>query len=188
LRISDAISASHTRHPLLAAAGACVYLTLSGLCLLSWRRSHSQKENWAWLWGFLAAGNLFFAVDAVFGIRLLIAEIGREIFKDHGWYAARRSFQGLASAVVLLALGLIAWGALRAARRVPPGCRLALAGLALSAIPFVIACISMHFMEDLMARPNAVLGLGAALRAAGCAVTGIGAWHFCARRRPVISK
>jgi hypothetical protein len=129
---------------------------------------------------------LLLAADVLFGIRLGIAEMGRSYFKKQGWYAEHRPFQAVLSAVMFAAMGVLAWVIWRrsvAGRKSSPGCHLAIAGAQVSLLPFFIACISMHFFEDLLAWPVWWMGLGALMRAGGSLMTGLGAWHFLKRSR-----
>jgi len=118
---------------------------------------------------------LFWAADALLGIRLGLAEMGRVWLKEQGWYAEHRPYQAALSAVMLIALGVLTWGSWRAARTFPLGCRLAIGGALVSLLPFLIAFISMHVFEDLMDWPLGLLGLVTMMRVGGWVLTGVGA-------------
>jgi len=173
----------HASHPWLAVGAAGIYLGMSGLCVVAWRKARGgATHGGARVWGGLAMIQLFWAADALLGIRLGVAEMGRVWFKEQGWYAEHRPFQAALSAVMLIALGVLTWGSWRVARTFPLSCRLAIGGALLALVPFLIACISMHFFEDLMDWPFGLLGLGTLARVGGCVLTGIGGWRFLRER------
>jgi hypothetical protein len=172
------VSATHSSHPWMTMAGAAIYLGLAGMSAAAWSKARGRALARAWLWGALAMTQVFLATDALLGIRLLIAQAGREFFREHGWYGEHRYFQAVLAAAMLMAMGAFTWVALHPARRSPLGCRLAIGGALLSLLMFLLACISLHSFEVWLDWPGKPLGMGTMARVGGCALMGIGGWQF----------
>lgn len=153
------------------------YAALACLCAAAWHkaRHHGQRAEARW-WGLMAAGHVFLAVDAALGIRLTLAETGREYFARHGWYGQRWPVQCVlsAAAFMVVILGAVV---LRRARKLPAGIPLAASGMLLSLLVFSIAAVSMHWLESLLAWPFEPLALGTSLRTIACGLTALGAWR-----------
>jgi hypothetical protein len=103
-KLSPILSAVHSRYPWLAVAGAVIYLGLSSLFIAQWREARHHLVRASSLWGVLALTQLFLAADALYGLRMAIAGMGRELFREHVWYAYRWQFQAALTAVVLITL------------------------------------------------------------------------------------
>jgi len=131
-----------------------------------------------WTWGILVVCQLMLAADGFLALRLMIAEVGREYFKDHGWYAEHGGFQGIGVGMALVCLGAVAGAWVWLGRRMGPGVPMAIFGSVLSLVPFVMASISLHAAEDLMNWPLGILGIGTALRVIGSACGGLGGLRF----------
>jgi hypothetical protein len=169
---------------LAAAVGAGIYVMLGALCAVGWKQSLRKSRNMVWFWGSLAGLQFFLACDALFGVRLVLAEIGREFFEREDWYQHRVPVQLAAS---IVGVTLAAWaipGAKRLMRHLPRGCWLALAGTCVGIVLFCLAVISMHLIEDLMDWPIQALSLGRILRLFGCALTLAGTWTYLCRSSP----
>ena len=152
------------------------YAAVACLCGAAWHQARRRGLRAdAWWWGLLAAGQVFLAADAVLGIRLTLAEAGREFFVRHDWYGQRWPLQYVLSAAALLAviLGAIV---LHRVRKLPAGIPLAASGLLLSLLIFSIAAVSLHRLENLLAWPFEPLALGTSLRTTACGLTALGAW------------
>ena len=125
----------------------------------------------------MAIVQMFLGADAAFGIRLVVAETGRKFFHQQGWYGHRWTVQAILFAAACMII-LTAWVILRRARNLPSGGRLALGGTLLSGLLFLIAAISMHRLEVVLAWPFEPLALGTSVRAAACGLTAAGAWRY----------
>ena len=171
----------------MAAVAMVVYAAVACLCAAAWHKARRRgRRADAWWWGLLAAGQVFLATDAVLGIRLTLAEIGREYFVRRHWYGERWPVQYVLSAAAFMAviLGAIV---LHRVRKLPAGIPLAASGMLLSLLVFSIAAISMHRLENLLTWPFEPLALGTSLRAIACGLTALGAWRslrFRAREHP----
>jgi hypothetical protein len=166
----------YSSRPWMAAAGAALYAWLACLCALTWRQAHRRgllaEARW---WGVLAAGQLFCTADAAFGIRMAVAEIGRRFSVQQDWYEYRGYAQAILSAAVLLAI-IAGWVVSYRIRKGTPGVRLALGGMLLSLLLFLIAGISMHRLENLLAWPFEPLAPRTSLRVLASGLTAAGAW------------
>jgi len=157
----------NSAHPGLAVIGVFVHLLLTGACIVAWardRRSRWVSRSWLIFSGF----ELFFALDAGLGIRLRIAEVGREYFLRHGWYAHRRPFQALLVLWAVVLVSLVTYSFIKVKRNISTGCRTAAFGTAVLFVIFLNASISLHQTEKFK--------LAAAGRVLGCGLTGFGAY------------
>src|SRR5215467_2975262 len=82
----------NSSHPVLPITAAVVHAILAVGCVVAFNRDKrtSRTPN---PWIFLMILQLFFAVDAGFGLRLLVADVGRQYFLHHDWYRKRRPVQ-----------------------------------------------------------------------------------------------
>jgi hypothetical protein len=178
LRLAITVFAIHSSRPWMAATGMVLYAGLACLCAVAWRKARRDGLPAAARgWGVVAMGQLFLGADAAFGIRLVLAEASREFFVQHGWYEQRWFVQAILSAATLMTC-VTGWMVLGRVRKMPLGVRLALGGLLLSLLLFLIAVVSMHRLEVLLAWPFEPLALGTSMRAAACVLTATGAWKY----------
>jgi hypothetical protein len=166
------------------AAGGMVYTGVACLCGTTWqkarRRGLALDAMW---WGLMAVGHFFLALDAILGFRLAIAELGRMLFKEGGWYGDRKPVQVVLSVAALLIAAGVGWALLKWPRRPSRGCRLAGWGTLLSLLLFAVAAISMHQMDVILGWPFQPVSVGAGLRGLACVMTGAGAWRWHADAR-----
>ncbi len=81
-------------HPGLAEAGTVIYAGLAFACGAAFWSAHRRSQA-SGCWLVLTVLQAFFAADAFFGLRLALAEAGREFFQHRGWYADRRPIQAV---------------------------------------------------------------------------------------------
>ncbi len=164
-------------HPWLGAVAAAAYLLLALLCAAAWRIARQRQPAHSWLWAILVLAQLFLATDALFAIRLDVAEMGRTFFQQHGWYGHRYPVQLVLSAAAFLAVPLLAASVSRRSGKFPSGSGWAFLGTLLGLLVFAISGISMHFIEELLTWPSDPISLGNMIRVLGCVLTAFGAWR-----------
>ena len=154
----------NSAHPALAVGGGVVHSLLAIGCMLTWlctRRSGWISASWLWM----AVVQAFFAVDSIVGIRLIIAEAGREYFTHHGWYDERRPMQMvLTLAAIIAVLMIIRFISL--AQGTSATHRMAVVGTGIVLALFLNSAISLHQTGD--------FSLSLAGRVLGCGLTGVG--------------
>ena len=157
----------NSSHPLLAITAALVHSILAVGCVVAWNRDKrtSRTSN---LWISLVILQLFFAIDAGIGLRILIADVGRQYFLHHGWYRRRRPVQAalILTAFFTVSVATSSW--LLYIRRTSLASRLAMAGSCVLMLFFLLAAISLHDTESFAL---AVFG-----RILGCGLTAAGIW------------
>jgi hypothetical protein len=111
---------------------------------------------------------IFFAVDAGIGLRILVTEVGRQYFMHHGWYGRRRPVQAALILASFLTISAVTSSWLLSVPRTSLGNRLAIAGSVVSMFFFLVVAISLHSTESL-----ALMVFGKIL---GWVLTGAGIW------------
>jgi hypothetical protein len=157
----------NSAHPVLAVTAAVVHATLAVGCLLAWIRDKNSSRN-SNLWISLMILQVVFAVDAFIGLRLLVADAGRQYFLAHGWYTGRRPLQATLTLIAFLLVVVLTGSGLFTIRRTSLAGRLAIAGSGILLVLFLTAAISLHEAESFAL---ALFG-----RALGCSLTGAGIW------------
>jgi hypothetical protein len=174
--------AIHSAHPGLAGAGTAIYAGLVFACVAAyWSARRHTPGSVCWL--ALAALQAFFAADAWFGLRLAVAETGRQFFKHRGWYANRRPTQAVLSAGALLISVLITLWLIRQLRGRSKGCRLAISGTGLLTALFLLSAVSWHLIDKVLSLPAEPFTLGLLIRLAACGLTAMGVWQEIASGR-----
>lgn len=158
---------------------------LSGLAArtAALRRNAGEARFW-WI---TAAILLCLAINKELDLQSAFTAIGKHIAIQQGWYDARRQFQLVFIAGIMLAGLVAAVLMLRVSRKNSAGIRLALTGLAFIGAFVVIRATSFHHIDEwlgtgpLQLRWNWILELG------GITVVLAGAWRALAagkRRHP----
>jgi hypothetical protein len=157
----------NSSHPVLAITAAVVHAIFAVGCVVAWNRDKrtSRTSN---LWIFLMILQLFFAVDAGIGLRLLIADVGRQYFLHHGWYRRRRPVQAALTLTAFFTVSVVTSSWLLSIRRTAPASRLAIAGSGVLMGFFLTAAISLHYTE--------IFALAVFGKILGCGLTGAGIW------------
>jgi hypothetical protein len=158
------------RYDLVHYVIAVLHAGLACGCLAVYFRAHPRKRSTLWL--LLAFVQVFFSVDAVFGIRFALAAVGRAYFKHHGWYGKRRPFQAVVSLTAVTASIVLGRRMIRLASR--NSIRIALAGAALLVVSFAVQAVSWHYSDKLLAWPHSPLSINAFIRLVGCGLTWLG--------------
>jgi hypothetical protein len=157
----------NSSHPVLAITAALVHAILAVGCVVAWNRDKrtSRTSN---LWISLAILQLFFAVDAGIGLRLLIADLGRQYFLHHGWYGRQRPVQVALTLTAFFTVSVVTSRWLLSFRQTSRASRLAIGGSGVLMAFFLMATISLHDTESFA---HAVFG-----KILGCSLTAAGIW------------
>jgi hypothetical protein len=168
-------------HPLVRVAGAVLYLGAAGACAGAAASTRARRRFWVGL----AMLQALMAADAALGLRNLLADVGRGLFRAEGWYETRRwpQFVMSAAGVVLVAAvaGAIVWRLRRdGGVRGPQGraCEVAAIGTGLSLAVVVLTAVSLHGVEAALAWPGGWFNAGYALRGAGAVLAVAAALWF----------
>jgi hypothetical protein len=123
-------------------------------------------------WACLGALLLALGINKQLDLQMLLADWGRQLAREQGWYAQRREFQRR-FILALAACGgiLLAWLAWRIRHARWP-CWLALAGAILQVIFILVRAVSLHHVDHLLGMRWLTVKMHAWLELSGIALIG----------------
>ncbi len=160
------------------------YLLAAGACLQTMRQMRrcgpeGQRPRGLVFWAALAGLLLALGINKQLDLQMLLADWGRKLARQQGWYAQRREFQrrfipalGACGGIVL------AWLAWRIRHARWP-CWLALAGALLQVTFILVRAVSLHHVDHMLGMRWLTIKMHAWLELAGIVLMGsaaLAAW------------